>query len=65
MDSLAADGPAHLIDAVRKQELDLAEGSFRGKRHDDATVLYAQFHPSSGGGTADATADATAGGTAH
>jgi hypothetical protein len=52
LDALRAEGPSHLVDAVRKHELDLAEGSFRGKRHDDATALYAQFHPSSGGGAA-------------
>jgi hypothetical protein len=30
------------VTAVRKAELAMREGSFRGKRHDDATVLLAR-----------------------
>ncbi|WP_037606124.1 protein phosphatase 2C domain-containing protein [Streptacidiphilus rugosus] len=42
LDSLAAEGPAHAVAAVRKAELALRDGAFRGKRHDDATVLLAR-----------------------
>jgi hypothetical protein len=40
LDTLAADGPAHLVDSVRKTELGLQDGTFRGKRHDDASALH-------------------------
>jgi hypothetical protein len=42
LDALVGDGPAHAVTAVRKAELAMREGSFRGKRHDDATVLLAR-----------------------
>lgn len=40
LDTLGAEGPDHLVDSVRKAELALSDGSFRGKRHDDATALH-------------------------
>ncbi|MEZ0070465.1 hypothetical protein ABIA32_006518 [Streptacidiphilus sp. MAP12-20] len=42
LDALTTDGPAHALAAVRKAELAMPDGSFRGKRHDDATVLLAR-----------------------
>ncbi|WP_033822177.1 protein phosphatase 2C domain-containing protein [Kitasatospora sp. MBT63] len=38
--TLEKQGPAHLVRSVREAELAMAEGSFRGKRHDDATVVF-------------------------
>jgi hypothetical protein len=42
LDTLAVHGPAQAVAAVRKAEQQMLEGSFRGKRYDDATVLYVE-----------------------
>ncbi|NUP00958.1 MAG: hypothetical protein HOW71_27205 [Nonomuraea sp.] len=48
LDTLAGHGPGALIGAVR--ELERARGPVRGKRHDDATALWAAFPVTAGRG---------------
>jgi hypothetical protein len=43
MDVLDADGPLGLIDRVREYDAVAAVGSFRGKRHDDATAVICRL----------------------
>jgi hypothetical protein len=40
---LASDGPQGLIDRVREYDTNAAVGSFRGKRHDDATAVFCRL----------------------
>jgi hypothetical protein len=40
---LASDGPQGLIDQVREYDTDAPVGSFRGKRHDDATAVFCRL----------------------
>ncbi len=37
------EGPQALVDRVRTLERSAATGTYRGKRHDDATVVYVEF----------------------
>ncbi|QNE19887.1 protein phosphatase 2C domain-containing protein [Kribbella qitaiheensis] len=43
VDVLAADGPQGLIDRVREYDAVAVAGSFRGKRHDDATAVLCRL----------------------
>jgi hypothetical protein len=43
LDLLETDGPARVIARVRAADERVAPGTYRGKRHDDATALLCQF----------------------
>jgi hypothetical protein len=43
VDTLATAGPQTLIDQVRRYDADAAVGTFRGKRHDDATAVLCRL----------------------
>ncbi|MER8183718.1 protein phosphatase 2C domain-containing protein [Kitasatospora sp. NPDC094015] len=45
METLEKQGPAEAVRAVREAELAMPDGSFRGKRHDDATAVFALAGP--------------------
>ncbi len=43
VDVLDTNGPQALIDRVRQHDADAADGTFRGKRHDDATAVICRL----------------------
>jgi hypothetical protein len=43
VDTLATAGPQVLIDKVRRLDADAPVGTFRGKRHDDATAVLCRL----------------------
>jgi hypothetical protein len=42
---LDTEGPQALIDKVRQYDVDAADGTFLGKRHDDATAVICRLAP--------------------